>query len=70
MWNLPVLFISSYKPKDENSGPDHIRHAEDKQFQLQAMPGLLLLSVRCLKMGLNKELSNHGKPSFVKGGGV
>lgn len=49
-------FISRYKPQDRNSGPDHIRHAEDKQFkQLQPVSGLL--SGRCLKVGLNKELS-------------
>lgn len=54
-WILPLPVTSRYKPKDGNSDPDHIRHAEDKQFLLQAMPGLL--SGRCLKMGLNKELS-------------
>lgn len=53
-WILPVTIISVYKPKDGNSGPDHIRHAEEKQFQLQVIPGLL--SVRCLRMGLIEEV--------------
>lgn len=53
-WILPVTFTSTYKPKDGNSGPGHIRHEEEKQFQLRVIPGLL--SVRCLKMRLIKEV--------------
>lgn len=45
-WFLLIPFISRYKPQGGNSGPEHIRHAEEKQFKLlQALSGLL--SGRC-----------------------